>query len=106
MKSFSVILPFSQDGQPTQPCLRAFQNEHLKEFTIIMEGDTPIFIVVAYVKRICTAPFTSLLHCLPHDRVGVPVSFRGRVKNKNRQFLFHRNRLQAIPDLIISTSSR
>ena len=57
-----IILSFFQDGQPAQTRLCSFQDKHLKELSIVMDGGAPIFIMVGLIQRVITAPLASFLH--------------------------------------------
>jgi len=49
IERFSIVLPFLQNGGPTQAGLGAFQDEKLKQFAIIMDRNAPFLVVIGNV---------------------------------------------------------
>ena len=49
MEGSTVIVALVEDCAPTQSGLRAFQNKEFKECSIVMDGNTPLLVVVADV---------------------------------------------------------
>src|SRR6478736_7084042 len=47
IERFSVVLAFLQDRIPAQSRLRAFQNQELEEYSIVVYGNAPFFIVIS-----------------------------------------------------------
>ena len=67
-KRLPVGLALSQDRDPAQAGLRAFENQHLEEMTVVVRGDAPFFIVVRDIQRIAAGPCATLharFTCLP-----------------------------------------
>ncbi len=55
----AVGFTLAQDSDPTQPGLRPFQHQELKEALVIMQGHAPFGIVIRNVERILARPGTS-----------------------------------------------
>jgi hypothetical protein len=47
---------------PAQSGLKAIQQEKLKQFAVIVQGNPPFVIMVLYVDRIVTGPWASIFH--------------------------------------------
>src|SRR5207302_332973 len=47
IERFSVVLAFLQNGVPTQPRLRAFQNQKLEEHSIVVYRNAPFLIMIS-----------------------------------------------------------
>jgi hypothetical protein len=52
----AVVFALAQDGQPTEPGLRAFQNEELEQHAVVVHGNAPFFVMVGHIERIRSAP--------------------------------------------------
>jgi hypothetical protein len=59
------MLPFPENGDPTQACLESLKQKELKQGGIIFYGYAPFFIVIGLIQRISHAPTTPVfLHIL------------------------------------------
>jgi hypothetical protein len=56
----SEVLSFPQDGQPAQTCLKGFQNQEFKQFSVLMNRNTPFPVMVLNIRVIFQAPGTAL----------------------------------------------
>lgn len=54
-----VTLTLTQNGDPGEPCLGAFEDEHLEEVPLVPGGDTPFVVVVSPIQGIIAAPGAS-----------------------------------------------
>ncbi len=54
-------IPFAtqKDNRPGQPRLRPFQDQHFKMSAIIVDGNTPFFIMIGDEVRFCSHPFAA-----------------------------------------------
>jgi Metallopeptidase family M81 len=64
VKGSPVVFALSQYGDPAQSCLRAFENEQLKQSSIVVERSPPFTVVIGDVKRVIDCP------AAPRDAVG------------------------------------
>src|SRR5215831_4680008 len=56
VKGAPVALALSQNSDPAQPCLGAFENEQFEQSSIIVKRRTPFTVVVGDVKRVGGCP--------------------------------------------------
>ena len=60
-RSAAIILAFLEDGVPAQTRLRAFEDEKLEKFRIIMDRNAPLGIVIGGFQGIAFRPRAALL---------------------------------------------
>src|SRR5437868_7816984 len=49
IKRLSIVLSFVKNRSPTQACLRAFENQKLKELAVVVHWHAPFFIMISEV---------------------------------------------------------
>ena len=74
-KRLSVVFPFTEDRDPTQPRLSTFEDEELEHFSVVFDKSAPFFIVILDVQRIVAAPITSFgFHFCTFQKKSLPES--------------------------------
>ena len=58
MEGFPETLPFLQNGQPTQARLEGLEDQELELDPIVVDGDTPLAIVVTQEQWVRLRPWT------------------------------------------------
>src|SRR5262249_47001258 len=62
----AIRVAFAQDGDPREPRLRAFEHEELEQAPIVADGDAPLPVVIADVRRVVAGPATANLFRSTH----------------------------------------
>ena len=60
VKRFSITLSLSENGRPTQSCLRTFQNEKLEQASVVVNCYAPFIIMIGLFQIGLISPFTSV----------------------------------------------
>ena len=55
-KRAPIVLALPQDGDPRQPRLRAFEDQELEQFAVVVAGHAPFLVVVFDIERVVSAP--------------------------------------------------
>jgi hypothetical protein len=56
----AIGFTLSQNREPGESCLRAFEGEELEEVTVVERRDTPFLVVVSGEERIALRPRTTI----------------------------------------------
>jgi Outer membrane protein beta-barrel domain len=64
IKRFSVIFPLVEDRLPTQTGLGALKIDQLKERAIIVEGNSPLLVMILNIKRVTQFDPSTSIHCI------------------------------------------
>jgi len=70
IKRFSITLSFSQNGGPAQACLRTFQNQKLKQASVVVNWYAPFVIMIGRFQLTPIGPFTTFHDCPTLNLIG------------------------------------
>ena len=61
----AVALPLSQYSNPGETCLRAFKHQEFEERLVVVQGHTPLGVMVGHIQFVGAAPVAALRHPVP-----------------------------------------
>lgn len=59
MEDFFVVCSFLEDGDPGEAGLCSFEDEHFEEFAVIVEGATPLIVMIVEVEWVICDPLAA-----------------------------------------------